>query len=90
MWYTAAKVEFGSIKVGTIFIVSKTKEGNVLARRAKHKFVYHPINPKTVLVPDGGLYEFTQSEAKNKFITPTKDMSSVIEKAIMLCEGAYC
>lgn len=88
MWYTAAKVEFGSTKVGTIFIVSKTMEGKVLARRVK--FTNHPVTFKTLIVPSEETIEFTQSAAKHRFITPSKDMDSVIEESIMLCEGAYC
>ena len=43
-----------------------------------------------MIVPSDETIEFTQSAAKHRFITPSKDMDSVIEESIMLCEGAYC
>ncbi len=89
MWYTAAKVEFGNFKVGEVFVVSKTKEGKVLAKKAL--FTNHPVTLKAMIVADETRkVQLTQSAARYRFITPSQDMDSVIEESIMLCEGAYC
>lgn len=88
MWYTAAKVEVGNTKVGTIFVVSKTKEGEVLARRAK--CTSHPVTFKTVIVPTDEIIRLTVSAARHRFIKPSKDIDDIVEESIMLYEGAYC
>jgi hypothetical protein len=89
MWYTAAKVEFDNFKVGEVFVVSKTKEGKVLAKKVLLT-AHHEILKNIVVVDEIHKVEMTQSDARFRFIPPSKDLNAVIEESLMLCESAYC
>lgn len=88
MWYTAAKVEFGNVKVGTIFAASKASDDVVLIRRVKFS-----DDPKSLEMVVDSAYEtirLSQSDARQRLIPPSKDLAAVVEASIMLCESAYC
>lgn len=104
MWYTVAKVEFGNVKVGTIFAASKTSDGAVLVRRVK--FSDDPKSLEMVVDPTYEPIRLTQSDARQLFISPSKDLAAIVEASIvlslttidvstveasmMLSESAYC
>lgn len=90
MWYTVAKVEFGNTKVGTIFTARKTADGSVLFRRMK--FSDDPISLEMVVDPTYEPIRLTQSDARQCFIPPSKDLAAIVEASIsiMLSESAYC
>ena len=88
MWYTVAKVEFGNTKVGTIFATRKAADGAVLVSRVK--FSDDPKSLEMVVDPTYEPIRLTQSDARQLFIPPSKDLATIVEASIMLCEGAYC
>lgn len=88
MWYTVAKAEFGKTKVGTIFTVSKTADGVVLANRMK--FSDDPKSFEMVVDPAYETISLTPAGARLRFISPSKDLAEIVEASIALSESAYC
>lgn len=88
MWYTVAKVEFGNTKVGTIFTARKTADGSVLVNRVK--FSDDPKSLEMVIDPSYETIRLTQSDARQHFISPSKNLAEIVEASIMLSESAYC
>lgn len=89
MWYTVAKVEFGNIKVGTIFATRKAADGAVLVSRVK--FSDDPKSLEMVVDPTYEPIRLTPSDARQLFISPSKDLAAIVEASIsiMLSESAY-
>lgn len=70
MWYTVAKVEFGNTKVGTIFATRKAADGAVLVNSVK--FSDDPKSLEMVVDPAYETIRLTQSDARQRFISPCK------------------
>lgn len=87
MWFTIAKYEANNIKAGTVFIARKDYAGSVMLFRIK----YGSYQGRTIPITDTSNYQLISTEEARKWLTkPSNDFDSVIEEAIMICEGAYC
>ena len=86
MWYTCAKTEHKlfdghntrTINAGALFTAVKKGERAVLLT---------PYEPADGYKAPLSLHV---DAARELFVTPSTDVSAVIEQSIMLCEAAYC
>jgi hypothetical protein len=85
MWMAVLRKECYGYKAGAMFAVSKDDHFHVVVAR------YLDVSRTPVVVhPDHKTLSMTQPQAKLIFTKPTKDLTSLMEESIMVCESVYC
>ena len=85
-YYAVAKKKTQGHTAGSIFRVYRDDAVYAI----KQKFTNHPITLKTMAVDVGSPIAYSVEMARRTFTSPSKDLDSVIEESIMICEATYC
>lgn len=85
MWMAVLRKECYGYKAGAMFAVSKDDHFHMVLAR------YLDVSQESPIVhPDHKTLSMTSPQAKLIFTKPTKDLTSLLEESIMVCEATYC